>query len=182
MTRKAKNPGDDIELLNAYSRAVTGVVAKVGPTVAHIHETENLPDIVPALDEVEGSGSGFVITPDGYVVTNCHVVEDSDLVEVSLADGTTCNAEIIGQDAATDIALLRINGSALPMVDLGDSEKIKVGQLVIAIGNPMGFQNTVTAGVISALGHSLRSKTGRLIENVIRPMPPLTRATAAGLY
>lgn len=178
---QGENPGDDIELLDAYSRAVTGVVAKVGPTVAHIHVKKKVNGHRPgASHEVEGSGSGFVITPDGYVVTNCHVVEDSDLVEVSLADGNTCNAEIIGRDAATDIALLRINGSALPMVDLGDSEKIRVGQLVIAVGNPMGFQNTVTAGVISALGRSLRSKTGRLIENVIQTDAALNPGNSGG--
>jgi S1-C subfamily serine protease len=178
---KVEKSGDDAGLLDAYSRAVTGVVAKVGPTVAHIHVKKKVAGRRPgAPHEMEGSGSGFVITPDGYVVTNCHVVEDSNLVEVSLADGTTCNAEVIGQDAATDIALLRINGSTLPMADLGDSDKLRVGQMAIAVGNPMGFQNTVTAGVISALGRSLRSNTGRLIENVIQTDAALNPGNSGG--
>ncbi len=173
--------GDDVELLDAYSKAVTGVVAKVGPTVAHIRVKKKVAGRRPGTQhETEGSGSGFVITPDGYIVTNCHVVEDSNTVEVSLADGMTCNAEVIGQDAATDIALLRITGSSLPMADLGNSDKLRVGQVAIAVGNPMGFQNTVTAGVISALGRSLRSNTGRLIENVIQTDAALNPGNSGG--
>jgi S1-C subfamily serine protease len=130
--------------------------------------------------EYEGSGSGFIITPDGYIVTNSHVIEDASGVEASLADGTSGDAEVVGQDTATDIALVRITGSGLPMAYLGDSDKLKVGQLAIAVGNPLGFQSTVTAGVISALGRSLRSRTGRLIENVIQTDAALNPGNSGG--
>ena len=173
--------GNDGALLDAYSRAVTDVVAKVGPTVAHIHVKKKAESHRPGPSrEMEASGSGFVITPDGYVVTNCHVVEGAGGIEVTLADGTTCKAEAVGQDPATDIALIRIGASGLLMADLGDSGKLRVGQMAIAIGNPMGFQNTVTAGVISALGRSLRSQTGRLIENVIQTDAALNPGNSGG--
>jgi S1-C subfamily serine protease len=170
----------DIELLDAYSRAVTGVVDIVSPAVTHIHVKKKVERRRMPSPEIEGSGSGFIITPDGYIVTNNHVVEDCNSVEVSLADGTTCTAEVIGQDGATDIALLRVTGSRLPMVCLGDSDKLKVGQLAIALGNPLGFQSTVTAGVISALGRSLRSRSGRLIENVIQTDAALNPGNSGG--
>ena len=177
----ARTDGDrDTDLLDAYSKAVTGVVVKVGPVVVHVRVKKKIPRRGPAPTEVEGSGSGVIITPDGYIVTNSHVIEDANTVEVSLADGTTCNAEIIGQDTATDIALLRVSGSGLPMAYLGDSDKLKVGQLAIAVGNPLGFQSTVTAGVISALGRSLRSRTGRLIENVIQTDAALNPGNSGG--
>jgi S1-C subfamily serine protease len=172
--------GGDTELLDAYSRAVTGVVARVSPAVVHIRVKKEMPRRNMAPPEVEGSGSGLIITPDGYIVTNSHVVEDVNTVEVSLADGTTCPAEIIGQDPATDIALLRVSGSGLPMAYLGDSDKLRVGQLAIAVGNPLGFQSTVTAGVISALGRSLRSRNGRLIENVIQTDAALNPGNSGG--
>jgi S1-C subfamily serine protease len=174
------NVDRDVELLDAYSKAVVEVVEKVSPAVTHIYvkkkaERRNVP-----APEIEGSGSGFVITPDGYIVTNNHVVEDTNSVEVSLADGNTCPAEVIGQDGATDIALLRVTGSRLPMACLGDSDKLRVGQLAIAMGNPLGFQSTVTAGVISALGRSLRSRNGRLIENVIQTDAALNPGNSGG--
>jgi S1-C subfamily serine protease len=178
-TGAIKNDGD-LELLDAYSQAVTGVVAKVSPAVTHIHVKKKTARRNMPAPEVEGSGSGFVITPDGYIVTNNHVVEDTNSVEVSLADGTACVAEIIGQDGATDIALLRVTGSRLPMACLGDSDKLRVGQLAIALGNPLGFQSTVTAGVISALGRSLRSRAGRLIENVIQTDAALNPGNSGG--
>jgi S1-C subfamily serine protease len=181
--RPGKDTGNDAELLDAYSRAVTDVVTKISPAVAHIHVKKKIsrePRRPGSSPEKEGSGSGFIITPDGYIVTNCHVVEGANLVEVTLADGTTCSAEVIGRDAATDIALIRINGSGLIMVGLGDSDKLRVGQLAIAVGNPLGFQSTVTAGVISALGRSLRSQTGRLIENVIQTDAALNPGNSGG--
>jgi S1-C subfamily serine protease len=174
------NTDNDTELLDAYSKAVTGVVAKVGPAVVHVRVTKKIPRRGHSPPHVEGSGSGVIITPDGYIVTNSHVIEDAISVEVNLADGTTDNAEVIGQDAATDIALLRISGSGLPMAHLGDSDKLRVGQLAIAVGNPLGFQSTVTAGVISALGRSLRSHTGRLIENVIQTDAALNPGNSGG--
>jgi S1-C subfamily serine protease len=171
---------EDAGLIDAYSRAVTGVVTKVGPAVVHIRVKKRGVTGNKAVPVVEGSGSGFIITPDGYIVTNSHVVEGMNSVEVSLPDGTACPAEVIGQDPATDIALLRITGSALPMAFLGDSDKLRVGQMAIAVGNPLGFQNTVTAGVISALGRSLHSRTGRLIENVIQTDAALNPGNSGG--
>ena len=155
-------------------------MVKVGPAVVHVHVRKKMARRGPAPTEVEGSGSGVIITPDGYIVTNSHVIEDAGSVEISLADGTMCGADVIGQDTATDIALLRISGSALPMAYLGDSDKLKVGQMAIAVGNPLGFQSTVTAGVISALGRSLRSRTGRLIENVIQTDAALNPGNSGG--
>jgi S1-C subfamily serine protease len=170
----------DTELLDAYSKAVTGVVVRVGPAVVHVRVKKKMARRGPSPAEAEGSGSGVIITPDGYIVTNSHVIEDANTVEVTLADGATCNVEVIGQDTATDIALLRVSGSGLPMAYLGDSDKLKVGQLAIAVGNPLGFQSTVTAGVISALGRSLRSRTGRLIENVIQTDAALNPGNSGG--
>jgi S1-C subfamily serine protease len=169
----------DVDLLDAYSRAVTGVVGRVSPAVVHVKvkKKASRPGMRP---DMEGSGSGFIITPDGYIVTNSHVVEEVNSVEVSLSDGNTCPAEVVGQDPATDIALLRISGPGLPMVSLGDSDKLRVGQMAIAVGNPLGFQSTVTAGVISALGRSLRSRTGRLIENVIQTDAALNPGNSGG--
>jgi S1-C subfamily serine protease len=121
-----------------------------------------------------------VIAPDGYIVTNSHVVEGSSAVEASLADGSSYTAELVGQDSATDLALLRIPGSGLSTARLGDSDKLRVGQLAIAIGNPLGFQSTVTTGVISALGRSLRSRSGRLIENIIQTDAALNPGSSGG--
>jgi S1-C subfamily serine protease len=170
----------DTELLDAYSRAVTGVVSKVGPAVVHVRVKKRMPRSRNSPPEVEGSGSGVIITPDGYIVTNSHVIEGASTVEVNLSDSTTCNTEVIGQDVATDIALLRVSGSGLPMAYLGDSDKLRVGQLAIAVGNPLGFQSAVTAGVISALGRSLRSRGGRLIENVIQTDAALNPGNSGG--
>jgi len=159
--------GDDF--LDAYSRTVTSVVAKVGPAVVHITVKRKAPARPGrAPYEFEGSASGVIIAPDGYIVTNSHVVEEASAMEVSLADGTSYSAELVGRDSATDLAVLRVPGSGLPIARLGDSDKLQVGQLAIAIGNPLGFQSTVTTGVISALGRSLRSRSGRLIENIIQ--------------
>lgn len=180
--RTVNNDGmSDLALLDTYSRTVIGAVDAVGPAVVHIriqkgqHHGGRKP-----TSGLEGSGSGVIITPDGFVVTNNHVVEDASTVDVTLADGTDYTAEIVGQDPATDIALLRISGSGLPMACLGDSDKLRVGQLAIAVGNPLGFQNTVTAGVISALGRSLRSRTGRLIENIIQTDAALNPGNSGG--
>jgi S1-C subfamily serine protease len=171
----------DTELLDAYSRAVTNVVSNVGPAVVHIHVRQKHSSRARGFPgEVEGSGSGVIIAPDGYVVTNSHVVEKASSAEVSLADGARYAAQIVGQDPATDLAVLRVNGTGLPIAYLGDSDRLRVGQLAIAIGNPLGFQSTVTTGVISALGRSLRSRSGRLIENIIQTDAALNPGNSGG--
>ena len=171
----------DAEFLDAYSQAVTTVVDKVGPAVAHVQVTQKKAQHRSAPSREEGgSGSGVVITPDGYTVTNNHVVETGDTFRVALPDGSSYSADLVGRDPATDLAVLRVPGSDLPIANLGDSEKLKVGQLAIAIGNPFGFQNTVTAGVISALGRSLRSRSGRLIENIIQTDAALNPGSSGG--
>jgi len=167
----------DFELLDAYSRAVVSVVDAVGPAVVSIsvgakqgHET---------IDQA-GAGSGVVIAPDGYILTNDHVVRDSKDLKVRLTDGTTLAATLIGKDPATDLAVIRANASYLPASILGSSDRLRAGQLVIAMGNPFGFQSTVSTGVISALGRALRSTQGRLIENIIQHTAPLNPGNSGG--
>jgi len=173
--------GDAADVLDAYSQAVTAVVSKVGPAVVHIRiKRRSQANSRRMPSEGEGAASGVVIAPDGYIVTNSHVVEEAGSVEASMADGTTYSAQVVGQDPATDLALLRVPGSGLPAVRLGDSARLRVGQLAIAIGNPLGFQSTVTTGVISALGRSLRSRSGRLIENVIQTDAALNPGNSGG--
>ncbi len=169
------------EVLDAYSQAVTNVVTRVGPAVVNVRLKRKIRARRGAgHHETEGSGSGVIITPDGYIVTNSHVVEGASAVEISLADGTGYTAKVVGQDPATDLAMLSVPGSGLPIAHLGDSSKLRVGQLAIAIGNPLGFQSTVTAGVISALGRSLRSRSGRLIENIIQTDAALNPGNSGG--
>jgi S1-C subfamily serine protease len=171
----------EAEILDAYSQAVTNVIALVGPAVVRIRvKKRGSHPRRPNPYEMEGTGSGVIITPDGYIVTNSHVIEDATSAEVNLADSSSYKAEIIGQDPATDLALLRVPGYSLPIAHLGDSDRLKVGQLAIAIGNPLGFQSTVTAGVISALGRSLRSRSGRPIENIIQTDAALNPGSSGG--
>ena len=167
----------DQELLDAYSRAVIQVVERVGPTVVAINVRKKYLSRRPGG---EGSGSGVIITPDGFVLTNNHVVEDSDELELTLTDGRSFPAQHIGADPATDLAVIRISDGSLPAVELGDSDRLRVGQMVIAIGNPLGFQSTVSAGVISALGRSLRSQSGRLIDSVIQTDVALNPGNSGG--
>jgi S1-C subfamily serine protease len=169
----------DEELLDAYSRAVINVVKKVGPAVVAIGiKKSETPQRFGG--ESDGSGSGMIITPDGFVLTNDHVVENTKSVDVSFTDGHTYRAEIVGTDPATDLAVVRVSGGRFPAVELGDSDSLSVGQLAIAIGNPLGFQSTVSAGVISALGRALRSRSGRLIENVIQTDVALNPGNSGG--
>lgn len=167
----------DIEMLDAYSRAVVAVVDSVGPSVVSISVGKSGR---PQTNEQTGTGSGVVVTPDGYILTNDHVVRQSDLLEVILTDGTRLSATLIGKDPATDLAVIRANASFLPSSTLGNSNRLRVGQLAIAMGNPFGFQTTVSTGVVSALGRALRSTRGRLIENIIQHTAPLNPGNSGG--
>jgi S1-C subfamily serine protease len=172
---------NDVELLEAYSRAIIGVVERVGPAVVSIGVKKPVRARRPAPSfEQEGAGSGFVIAPDGYVLTNHHVIDGAREIEVGLTDGSEWSAQLVGGDPATDLAVVRVGANGLPAAELGDSDQLKVGQLVIAIGNPYGFQNTVSTGVVSALGRSLRGESGRLIENVIQTEAPLNPGNSGG--
>jgi S1-C subfamily serine protease len=172
-------PGEasDVELLDAYSRAVIKVVDATGPAVVGISVGKQRP---PAAGEQAGLGSGVAVTPDGYIVTNDHVVHGATQLLVTLSTGAALPATIVGVDPATDLAVIRVNASDLPHATLGDSSQLKVGQLVIAIGNPFGFESTVSTGVVSALGRALRSQEGRLIENIIQHTAPLNPGNSGG--
>jgi S1-C subfamily serine protease len=158
--------------LDPYSSLVTQAFETVGPAVVHITASSKKG---PA-----GTGSGVIFAPDGYVLTNSHVVAGATKVQATLTDGQRLAAEIVGQDPATDLAVLRLAGAGLPPAAFGKSSKLKVGQLVVAIGNPMGFQATVTAGIVSALGRTLRAPNGRLIESVIQTDAPLNPGNSGG--
>jgi S1-C subfamily serine protease len=167
----------DSELLDAYSRAVITVVEAVGPAVVGISVGKNDPG--KGVDPI-GAGSGVIVAPDGYLLTNHHVVEISDRLQVTLKDGSSMGATLVGSDPPNDLALLRADGTGLPYAALGDSGGLRVGQLLIAIGNPFGFQSTVSTGVVSALGRALRSREGRLIENIIQHTAPLNPGSSGG--
>jgi S1-C subfamily serine protease len=177
LPNKQLNPDQD--LLDAYSRAVIQAVERVAPAVVSIDVHKAGSDARRSRTQA-GSGSGFVFATDGLVLTNSHVVDGASGVEVTLPDGRECQADVIGQDRDTDVAVLRISASDLVAVELGESHLLRPGQLVIAIGNPYGFQHTVTTGVVSALGRSLRARTGRLIEHVIQTDAALNPGNSGG--
>jgi S1-C subfamily serine protease len=171
-TGQRQPPGDG-ELLDAYSQAVIGVVEQVGPAVVSI-------SVSGRRRRGQGSGSGVIFTPDGYILTNAHVVQGAARLEVSLTDGSTNQAEVVGADPATDLAVIRIHARDLPFAEFGDSSSLRVGQLAIAIGNPLGFSSTVSTGVISALGRSMRSQAGRQMENIIQSDVALNPGNSGG--
>jgi S1-C subfamily serine protease len=168
------SPGSaaDADLLDAYSRAVIAVVHKVGPSVISLMGAKG--------DEQGGSGSGFILTPDGYALTNSHVAGGRPRLRAVTPEGDSVHADLVGDDPASDLALVRLAARDLPIAELGDSESLQVGQLVIAMGNPLGFQSTVSTGVVSALGRAMRGEAGRLIEKIIQHTAPLNPGNSGG--
>jgi S1-C subfamily serine protease len=170
-----ETPSED-EALDAYSRSVTAVAERLTPSVANLRVSRR----VRGGRVVDGGGSAVVITPDGFMLTSAHVIERTDGGRASFVDGTEHSFEVVGSDPLSDLALLRTNASDLRAAELGDAERLRVGQLVVAIGNPNGFAGSVTAGVVSALGRSLPTRGGRVVDNVIQTDAALNPGNSGG--
>src|SRR5437870_3034839 len=166
----------DATLLDAYSRAVTAAVARVRPSVVHIRVERR----GRRGQAREGAGSGFIITPDGYLITNSHVAGGASALQATLPDGRTVDGELVGDDPDSDLAVVKIGADGLSYGRLGDSTRVRVGQVAIGIGSPYGFQHTVTAGIVSALGRSMRGATGRLLDNIIQTDAALNPGNSGG--
>jgi S1-C subfamily serine protease len=165
-------PAGDADLLDAYSQAVIHVVETVAPAVISVSGAE--------AGGRGGAGSGFIVTPDGYALTNSHVVNDRSQLTAETAEGDRLRAELVGDDPATDLAVVRLAASGLPYSQLGDSDALRVGQLIIAMGSPLGLQSTVSTGVVSGLGRSMRARDGRLIENIVQHAAPINPGNSGG--
>ena len=173
-------PLDEAPLLDAYSTAITRAVDRVAAAVVHLEITSRATSGRRRGAEVGGSGSGFFFTPDGFLLTNAHVVAGATNIRATMSDGTAFTGHLVGADPDTDLAVLKVDHSAPGFAVLGDSSLLRPGQLVIAIGNPLGFQATVTAGVVSALGRTMRSQSGRLIDGVVQTDAALNPGNSGG--
>jgi S1-C subfamily serine protease len=171
----------DHDLMDVYSKTITAVVGSVAEAVVHIEVAKNIIDRRSRQQRVQqGSGSGFIISSDGFIVTNHHVIENAESIKVSLADGRQVTAELKGSDPSTDLAVLKIYEDRLKALSFANSDQLQAGQIAIAIGNPLGLQHTVTAGVVSALGRTLRASDGRLIDDVIQTDASLNPGNSGG--